>query len=41
MWTELREFRTPTYEIEDELYGEQKGEVLKALTINNFGEMDP
>ena len=36
----LWEFRTPTYEIEGELYGEQKWDVLKTLTINNFGEMD-
>ena len=37
---QLREFRTPTYEIEGELYGEPKCDVLKALTINHFGEMD-
>ena len=36
----LWEFRTPTYEIEGLLYGEHKCDVLKALTINNFGEMD-
>jgi hypothetical protein len=36
----LWEFRTPTYEIEGELYGEQKCDVLKALTINKFDEMD-
>ena len=29
----LWEFRTPTYEIEGELYGEQKCDVLKALTL--------
>ena len=36
----LFQFRTPTYEIEGELYGEHKCDVLKALTINNFDEMD-
>ena len=36
----LWEFRTSTYEIEGELYDEQKCDVLKALTINKFDEMD-
>ena len=35
----LFEFRTPTHEIEGELCGEHKCDVLKALTINNFDEM--
>lgn len=36
----LFEFRTPTGELEGELYGEQKCDVLKVLTTNNFDEMD-
>ena len=36
----LFEFRTPTEEIEGELYGEHKCDVLKVLTINNFDEVD-
>lgn len=36
----LFEFRTPTYEIEGELYGEDKCDVLKALTVIDFDEMD-
>ena len=36
----LFEFRTPTYEIGGEPYGGHKCDVLKALTINHFDEMD-
>ena len=35
----LWEFRTPTEEIEGGLYGEQKCDVLKVLTTNDFTEM--
>ena len=36
----LLEFRTPTCEIEGELYGEQKCDVLKVLTTNEYDDLD-
>ena len=36
----LSEFRTPTYEIEGELYGEQKCDVLKVLTTDEYDDLD-
>ena len=36
----LWEFRTPTYEVEGELYSERKVDVLKVLTSSEFEEID-
>ena len=36
----LWEFRNPTYELDGELCGERKCDVLKVLTSTDFGEID-
>jgi hypothetical protein len=36
----LWEFRNPTYEIEGCLHGEDKLDVLKVLTTNEYGDLD-